>query len=76
MLWFLYLTSEGIRSFKVVCEYICFVLDREMRGLNFLVEANLFLAIKSQPNLIIRAILQVASILRSKLKIEIEYNFY
>ena len=40
-------------------------------------EANLFLAIKLQPDLIIRAILYVASILRSKLKIEIESkNFY
>ena len=32
-------------------------------------EANLFLAIKLQPDLIIRAMLQVALILRSKLKI-------
>ena len=29
-------TSEGIQSFKVVCEYICFVLDREVRELEFL----------------------------------------
>ena len=33
-------------------------------------EANLFLAIKLQPNLIIRSILQVASILRSKFKLK------
>ena len=39
-------------------------------------EANLFLVIKLQPVLITRAILQVASILRSKLKIEIEQKFY
>ena len=35
-------------------------------------EANFFLAIKLQPDLIIRAILQVASILRIKLMIETE----
>ena len=45
-------------------------------GYSILVEANLFLAIKLQPDLIIQAILQVASILRSKLKIEIERKFY
>ena len=39
-------------------------------------EANLFLAVKLQVDLIIRAILLVASILRSKLKIEIERKFY
>ena len=44
-------------SFKVVCEYICSVLDREVWVVkDILVEANLFLAIKLQPNLIIRAI--------------------
>ena len=34
-------------------------------------EANLFLAIKLQPDLIIRAILYVALILRSKLKLKL-----
>ena len=48
----------------MVCEYICSVVDREVRGLKYLVEANLFPAMKLQPDLIIRAILQVASILR------------
>ena len=75
MLLFLYLTSEGIRNFEVVYEYICFVLDREVRG-SMLEEANLFLAIKLQSDLIIRSIKQVASISRSKLKIEIERKFY
>ena len=41
-------------------------------GLRILVEANLFIAIKLQPDLIIRAISQVASILRSKLKLRIK----
>ena len=36
---------------------------------SILAEANLFLAIKLQPDLMIRAILQVASILRIKLKL-------
>ena len=49
----------------MVCEYICSVLDRKVRG-SILVEVNFFLAIKLQPNLIIRATLQVVSILRSK----------
>ena len=43
---------------------------------SILVEAKLFLAIKSQPDLIVRATSQVASILRSKIKIEIERKFY
>ena len=50
--------------------YISFVLDRIVRGSSILVEANLFLAIKLQPDLIIRAILQVALILRTKLKLK------
>ena len=37
---------------------------------SILVEADLFLAIKLQPDLIIQAILQVASILRSELKLK------
>ena len=45
-------------------------------GYSILVEANLSLAVKLHPNLIIRAISQVASILRSKLKIERERKFY
>ena len=44
-----------------------------MRGI-ILAEANLFLDIKLQPDLIVRAMLQVASILGCKLKIEIEQN--
>ena len=39
-------------------------------------EANFFLAIKLQPDLIMRAIPYVASTLRSKLKIEIERKCY
>ena len=36
------LTSEGIRSFKVVCEYICSVLDRKVRGLKYLIGSQSF----------------------------------
>ena len=54
-----------MQSLKVVCEYICSVLDRKGRELKYL-----FLAIKLQSVLIIRAILQVASILKSKLKLK------
>ena len=50
-------------------EYICSVLHGKVRGSSILVEANLFIAIKSQSDLIIRAILYVASILRIKLKL-------
>ena len=53
MLQFLPLTSEGIRSFKMVWENICFVLDGEVRVSSILVEANLFLAIKLESDLII-----------------------
>ena len=65
------LASKGIQSFRVICEYTCPVLDREVRGLKYyiLVEANLFLAIKLQPDLIIRAILYVALILQIKLRL-------
>ena len=65
------MTSKGIRSFKVVCEYTVFVpfVIEKYVGKSILVEANLFLAIKLQPDLIIRAILHVASILRRKLKL-------
>ena len=38
--------------------------------------ANFFLAIKLQPNLIIRSVRQVASILRSKLKLKIESKLH
>ena len=54
----------------MVCEYICSVLDREVHGLKYLVEANLFLAIKLQSDVIIQAILQVTSILKSMLKLK------
>ena len=42
----------------------------------FSVEANLFLAVKLHLELIIRAILYVVSILRKKIKVEIEQKFY
>ena len=46
-------------------------------GYSILVEANLFLVNKLQPDLIIRAMLQVASILRSNLKLMLnQKNFY
>ena len=51
-------------------EYICFALYRKVRGSSILVEANFFLAIKLQSDLIIRAVLYVASILKSKLKLK------
>ena len=41
----------------MVCECICSVLDRKVRGLSILVEINLYLAIKLQPDLPVRAIL-------------------
>ena len=50
-------------------EYICSALDRKMHGSSIFVEANLFLAIKLQSDLIIRAILYVDSILRINLKL-------
>ena len=46
LLWFLFSTSEGIQSFKVICECICSVLDRKVRGSSVLVEAGLHLAVK------------------------------
>ena len=42
-------------------EYICSDLDREVRGLKYFSKSHLFLAIKLQPDLNIRVILQVAS---------------
>ena len=57
-------------EFYVFVEYISSVLDRIVCGSSILVEANLFLAIKLQPDLIVQAILQVASILGSKLKLK------
>ena len=48
---------------------VLFVIEK-CAGQSILVDANLFLAIKLQPDLIIRAILYVASILRSKLKLK------
>ena len=44
-------------KFQVFGEYICSVLDRKVRGSSILVKANLHLAVKLQPDLIIRAIL-------------------
>ena len=44
------------KEFKVFCEYICSALDREVHGSKYLVEANLHLAVKLQPELIVRAI--------------------
>ena len=41
-----------------------------------LAEANFYLAVKLQSELIIQAILEVASILRKKIKAEIEPKFY
>ena len=60
VLWFCVLASEGIRSCKVICEYIVLFLIEKCVGSSILVEANLFLAIKLQPNLIILSILQFA----------------
>ena len=48
-------------------EYICSVRDRKVRGSSILVEASLFLAIKLNSDLIIRVILYVTSISRTKL---------
>ena len=53
----------------VFCRYICSVFVRKVRGSSILVEANLHLAVKLQPDLIIRAIQNVASILKEKLKL-------
>ena len=54
-------------------EYICSVLDRKVRGSSILVEANYFLAIKLQSDLIIQGILKVASISTGKnFKAEVE----
>ena len=47
----------------------CSVLNQKVRGSSIVVEANLHLAVKLQPDLNIRAILYVASILRIKLKL-------
>ena len=37
-----FLAIEGIRSCKVVCEYICSVVDREVRGLKYLSGSQYF----------------------------------
>ena len=68
-------TREEIQSLKVVCEYICSVFDREAPVKVSWWKPIFFLAIKLQSDLIIRSILQVASILKCKLKIEIERKF-
>ena len=51
--------NQRAKEFKVFCEYIYSVLDREVRGSKYstLVEATLHLAVKLQLDLIIRAIL-------------------
>ena len=41
----------------MVCEYICSVRDRGVCASSIVVEANLYLAVKLQPDLIIQAIL-------------------
>ena len=41
-LYFCVLESEGIQSYKVVCEYICSILDREVRGLKYLSGSQAF----------------------------------
>ena len=54
----------------MVYEYICSVFDRKVRELKYLSGSQSFSSyehIKLQPDLIIRAIQQVASILRRKL---------
>ena len=48
--------------------FVLFLIEKCV-GESILVETNLFLAIKLQPDLIIRAMSYVASILRSKLKL-------
>ena len=53
----------------MVCEYISSVRDREVRGLKYRSGSQSFLAIKLESDLIIRAILQVALILRIKLRL-------
>ena len=49
--------------------FVLFLIEK-CAGQSILVEANLFLATKLQPDLIIRSILQVASILKSTLKLK------
>ena len=53
----------------MLCESICSVRDREVHDSSILVETNLHLAVKLQPDLIIQAIPQVATILRKKLRL-------
>ena len=68
-----------VKEFKVLKWFmnmlVLFLIEKCV-SLSILVEDNLFRVIKLQPDLTIRAILQVASILRSKPKIEIERKFY
>ena len=42
VLQFLYLASEKIQSYKAVCDYICSVLDREVRELKYLSRSQFF----------------------------------
>ena len=47
MLKFCVLASEGIRNYKVVCEYICSGRDREVRGLKYLSGSQSFFKLLS-----------------------------
>ena len=75
----LFLGVRRAKDFEVlkwsVNIFVLFLIEKCLSKSIFM-EANLFLAIKLQPDLIFRAILQVASTSRSKLKIEIERKFY
>ena len=71
MLYFCDRRAKELQVLKYYfCENICSVLDRKVRGSGILVEANLVLAIWLQSDLIVRAVLYVASILRSKSKLK------
>ena len=61
--------AEKFEILKWFVNILVLFLIKKCVGFSILVEANLFLAIKLQPDLIIRAILYVASILRSKLRL-------
>ena len=68
---------KKLEILKWFVNILVLTLIEECVSKSILVEANLFLAITLQSHLIIRAILYVASIIRSKLKIEVESkNFY
>ena len=71
------MTSEGIQSIKVVCEYICCILDQKGHGSSILVEANLHLADKLQPdpNYLSDTISHLNFKKVIKIEIEIEFKF-